>query len=295
MSNQAEEVDEVVDQQVEQEEASEVEQEEVAQAESEQTGDDESSESEQVVVSIGDVSPASEDEAAEGSREWLNALRKSNRDKAIEVAALREEIARRDAASPAAQPVTLGPKPTLEGADYDAEKFEEQLTAWHERKRMVGEQERKKEEAVAADRQAWNERREAYSTQKSALKVPDYDEAEAYALESLSVTQQAVILQGAENSALVVYALGKNPGKAKELAAIKDPVKFAFAVAKLETQMKVSTRRIAPLPETKVSGSGRTAVAGDQKLAALEAKADKTGDRTELVNYKRAQKLRQAA
>jgi hypothetical protein len=56
------------------------------------------------------------------------------------------------------------------------------------------------------------------------------------------------MLQGADNPALVVYALGKNPKKAKELSEIKDPVKFAFAVAKLEKELKVTNRRAAPHP-----------------------------------------------
>ena len=48
-----------------------------------------------------------------------------------------------------------------------------------------------------------------------------------------------------------MYALGKNPKKAKELGEITDPVKFAFAVAKLETQLTVTSRKQVPPPEKK--------------------------------------------
>jgi len=52
----------------------------------------------------------------------------------------------------------------------------------------------------------------------------------------LDPVQQDIILQAAQNPALAVYALGKSKDKAKELASIKDPVKFAFALGKLENQ-----------------------------------------------------------
>lgn len=243
-------------------------------------------EAEQVVVTIGDESPASEEEEYSQSPEWLKKLRQEYREKSRENRELKAQLAEKPAN--AAQAVKVGPKPTLADADYDEEKFEADLTAWHERKREADAEERKKQDDAEAGKKAWANTLEAYGKHKSALKVADYEDAEAQAQEVLSVMQQGIILSGAENPAVVVYALGKNPAKAKELSLITDPVKFTFAVAKLETQMKVTPRKVAPLPETKVSGSGRTAVAGDKKLAELEAKADKSGDRTELVRYRKS-------
>ena len=105
----------------------------------------------------------------------------------------------------------------------------------------------------------------------------------------LNITQQGIVLQGAENPALVVYALGKNPSKAKELSSITDPVKFAFAVSKLESQLKVSNRKSAPPPEKVLSGTGR-ASAVDSTLERLRADAEKTGDYTKVTAYKRQKK-----
>ena len=74
----------------------------------------------------------------------------------------------------------------------------------------------------------------------------------------------------------------------KELAGIQDPVKFAFAVAKLEAQLKVTPKR---KPTTKVEkmikGSGSLAGTTDKKLDRLRAEAEKTGDLSKVHAYKR--------
>jgi hypothetical protein len=95
------------------------------------------------------------------------------------------------------------------------------------------------------------------------------------------------VLQGADNPALVIYALGKNPKKAAELAKIEDPVKFAFAVAKLEKELKVTNRKAAPAPERMVSSTGRVSGAVDSTLERLRAEAEKTGNYTKVLQYKR--------
>jgi len=117
--------------------------------------------------------------------------------------------------------------------------------------------------------------------------VKDFEDAESFAMETFSVTQQGIVIQGAENPALVIYALGKNPQQAKELAAVNDPVKFAFAVAKLETQLKVSNRKAPPPPEKTVTGNGGAAGAMDATLERLRAEAERTGDYTKVTQYKR--------
>jgi len=117
--------------------------------------------------------------------------------------------------------------------------------------------------------------------------VRDYDEAEHTVMETLNVTQQGVVLQGAENPALVVYALGKNIKRAKELAAITDPVRFAFAVAKLEAQLKVTPRTKPPAPEKPMpSGTAPVSGATDSTLERLREEAARTGDFSKVVKYK---------
>jgi hypothetical protein len=187
------------------------------------------------------------------------------------------------------KPVAIGAKPKLEDHDYDADKYEEALTVWFERKRQADDVNAKQQAEVMNQQKAWQAKLDGYGKAKAELRVRDYEDAEAVAQEVFSITQQGVILQGAENPALVVYALGKNPKKAKELAEVSDPVKFAFAVAKLEKELKVTNRRAAPAPERIVSGTGRSSGAVDSTLERLREEASRTGNMTKVIQY-RAQK-----
>jgi hypothetical protein len=115
-------------------------------------------------------------------------------------------------------------------------------------------------------------------------------------METLNVTQQGVVLQGATNPALVVYALGKNPKRAKELAAITDPVRFAFAVAQLEMQLKVTPRTKPPAPERSLpAGTAPVSGGSDTTLERLREEASRTGDMTKVVAYKRQLAAKAAA
>ena len=242
-----------------------------------------------VVVSIGEEAPPADDEHATAP-EWVRELRKTNREDKRRIRELEEKL--NAAGRTETKPVQLSKKPTLEEHDYDAEKFEAALDNWHQQKRIVDEQNAKAEAEAKATQDAWQAKLNGYGEAKAKLKVKDFDDAEDVAKELLSITQQGIILQGAENPALVIYALGKNPAKVKELASINDPVKYAFAVAKLETQLKV-TQRKAPPPERTVSGTGRVAGTVDSTLERLREEASKTGDYTKVVQYRNQQKRKQ--
>ena len=271
-----------------------------AQADPEETGDQPAEEGEtepvaeadEVLVTIGDEEPPAETDA-DRAPQWVRELRKSHRELQRKV----REYEERERVAPAAEPaaVALPAKPTLEAADYDTEKYEAELEAWY-RKRDQSEAAKRQAQTQAEEQQkAWQQKLEAYGTAKQSLKVRDYDDAEHAVMESLSNTQQGIVIQGAENPALVVYALGKNPRKAKELAAVTDPVKFAFAVAKLEAQLKIQPRRQAPAPERSVpTGTAPVSGSSDSTLERLRAEAEKTGDHTKVIRYKQQLKAKQA-
>jgi hypothetical protein len=261
----------------------EAEEETVIEPESEET---EQTEPDEVVVTIGDEQPPEEE--SRDAKPWVRELRKKRIEDQKRIRELEDEL--RENKNPEQKAATVGKKPTLEDYDYDAEKFEVELTSWYERKRAADEAETKARADQEAQQKAWNAKLESYGKSKSELKVKDYDDAEAVAQENLSVVQQGILIQGADNPALVIYALGKNPKKSKELAAINDPVKFAFAVAKLETQLKVSNRKSAPPPEKTVSGTGRVSGAVDSNLERLREEAARTGDFTKVAAYKRKNK-----
>lgn len=242
----------------------------------------EAEQDDEVIVSIGEESPPQEEEKP--APEWVRDLRKQHRELQKRNRELEAKL-NQEPAAPAVQ--ELGKKPTLEDFDYDAEKFEASLANWFERKRQTDEQVAKLQAERDNQAKEWQAKLDGYGKAKAELKVKDYDEAEAIAQESLNVVQQGVILQGAENPALLVYALGKNPKKAKELASISDPVKFAFAVAKLETQLKVTNRKAAPPPEKTVQGTGKVSGTVDSTLDRLRADAEKSGDYSKVMAYKR--------
>jgi hypothetical protein len=236
---------------------------------------------EEVVVSIGEEAPPPEEHTP--APEWVKELRKTNRELQRQN---RELQGRLQAAPPETKPVVIGNKPKLEDHDYDADKYEAALTDWFDRKRQADEVNAKQEAEVMNQQKAWQAKLDGYGKAKAELRVKDFDDAEELAQQVFSITQQGVLLQGADNPALVVYALGKNPAKAKELAEIKDPVKFAFAVAKLEKDLKVTNRRQAPAPERIVTGTGRSAGAVDSTLERLREDAARTGNMTKVIAYK---------
>jgi desulfoferrodoxin (superoxide reductase-like protein) len=247
-----------------------------------QTTEDGEGDSDEVIVSIGEEAPPPEEQTH--APEWVRELRKTNRELQRQNRELQGKL--QSTAQTETKPVVLGKKPSLEEHDYDADKFEAALADWFERKRQADEAAAKQEAEVMNQQKAWQSKLDGYGKAKAELRVKDFEDAEAVAQELFNITQQGVVLQGADNPALVIYALGKNPKKAKELSDIKDPVKFAFAVAKLEKELKVTNRKAAPPPERIVSGTGRVSGAVDSTLERLREEAARTGNMTKVVQYK---------
>jgi hypothetical protein len=279
------EVEEIYEEEQDVEEELEIEDAAIDEDEGEPEDKAESEDSDEIVVSIdGEEPPPQEEQAAP---EWVRELRREHR----ELKKRNRELESRVNQSIETNPVVnLGPKPNLEALDYDTEKYEQSLADWYERKKLVDEQQSQVRRAEEEQRQAWNAKLEGYVEAKTKLKVRDYDDAEEVAQQMFNVVQQGVVIQGAENPALVIYALGKNPKKAKELAAIDDPVKFAFAVAKLESNLKIGNRKAATQPERTVSATAPSSGAVDSTLERLREEAARTGNMDKVMAYKRAQK-----
>jgi hypothetical protein len=247
-----------------------------------QEAEDSEDESDEVIVSIGEEAPPPEEQTQ--APEWVRELRKTNRELQRQNRELQSKL--QSTAQTETKPVVLGKKPTLEDHDYDADKFEVALADWFDRKRQADEAQAKQEAEVMTQQKAWQAKLDNYGKAKAELRVKDFEDAEATAQELFNVTQQGIVLQGADNPALVIYAIGKNPKKAKELSEIQDPVKFAFAVAKLEKELKVTNRKAAPPPERIVSGTGRVSGAVDSTLERLREEAARTGNMTKVIRYK---------
>lgn len=251
---------------------------EVVEGEDNTAEDESETEQDEIQISIGEETPPHEQERAP---EWVRDLRKANREKERRIRELEARLQTTET-----KPVELGKKPTLEDSDYDTDRYENALTAWYDRKRQVEAVAEREKYVEMTHREAWNAKLEGYGKAKADLKVRDYDDAEALAQEIFTADQQGYIVHCAKNPAQVVYALGKNPKKAKELAAIKDPLYFAYALSDLEKEIKVTNRKAAPPPEKTVSGTGRSSGAVDSTLERLRADAEKTGNYTKVVAYK---------
>ena len=247
-----------------------------------QSAEDDEGEPDEVIVSIGEEAPPPEEHTQ--APEWVRELRKTNRELQRQNRELQGKL--KSTAQTETKPVVVGKKPSLEEHDYDAEKFEVAMADWFERKRQADDANAKQEAEIMTQQKAWQSKLEGYGKAKAELRVKDFEDAEAVAQEVFNVTQQGIVLQGADNPALVIYAIGKNPKKAKELSDIQDPVKFAFAVAKLEKELKVTNRKAAPPPERIVSGTGRVSGAVDSTLERLREDASRTGNMTKVIAYK---------
>lgn len=242
-------------------------------------------ESEEILnVSLGDQAEPEEEEHTKEAPPWVQKLRKSHRELTRANRELQAELKKRQEVE--VKPISLGAKPTLEGLDYDSEKYEEALENWYEQKRAYEAEEAKKRAAQAESENAWKSKLQDYSKQRERLKVQDFEDAEIVAQEVFSVTQQGIILQGSEQSAMLIYALGKNQEKARELAKISDPVKFAFAVAKLEKDLKVTKRQPSAAPEKTIASPGKGVSTVDATLERLRTEAEKTGNYSKVIAYK---------
>jgi hypothetical protein len=257
---------------------------------SESTEGADGSEEEETVVTLGsEEPPASEEEKSAERSPVIRDLRRRYRELARENAELK---ARQGGGQPAQQAKPqIPPKPKLSDpdVDYDEEKFEKKRDEWEAKRREHDAWEANQKSAAEAHQKAVQAVHENYVKSKQSLKVKDFKEAEDEVEAQFSKVQQSIVIAGTDNPGAVVYALGRNPQKLAELASIKDPVKFAVAVGKLETEVKVTKRTSTkPAPEKTLSGT-TSATSGSSKatLERLEAEAAKSGDRSKVIAFKR--------
>jgi hypothetical protein len=241
----------------------------------------------ELVVSIGNEEPTPDPVAEEARQapEWVKELRKQNREQQKRIRELERSMQ-----APAARGETNSAppqKPTLADVDYDTGAYEAKLDDWYKAKAEYDRKENERQREKDAAKGAWEAKITGYNTAKAELKARDFDDAEAVIADTLSVTQQGIILDGAEKPALLIYALGKNPKKAAELAAITNPVAFAAAIGRLEASLKVTQRKPSAAPEQIPSGNAPKSGSVDNTLERLRDEAGKTGDFTKVMAYKR--------
>lgn len=233
-----------------------------------------------LVVTFGDDEP--EEQEVAKAPEWVRELRRQNAEQ-------KKRIRELEAATQSAQPVNdPGPKPTLEGCDYDPELFEQRLNDWVAKKAQADAQQNEAKRAEQAQQEAFERKVAAYNEAKARLPVPDFEDAEAVLIDTFDATQQGLLVKVAKQPAIFAYGLGKNPSRAKALAAIKDPVDFIAEAVRMELEMKQQSGKRVPAPEKRVTGGGVAGAAStDSTLERLRDEAARTGDYTKVNAYKR--------
>ena len=112
--------------------------------------------------------------------------------------------------------------------------------------------------------------------------------AEKYVNESFNGTQRTIIMQKCDNAPQVVIALKSNPEIAKKLLSTDDPIDFAFALKDFESKIKVKNRPSVQ-PELTIDSKPQKGSGYSKSiLEQLEKEAERTGDRTKLIAYRRS-------
>jgi hypothetical protein len=252
---------------------------ETTEGENEAAPDD--TEEEELIVTIGEETPPQQDDESRAP-EWVRKVRKDNREKDRRIRELEALVGKAEQQ----KQTQLGPKPTLESCDYDADLFERRLDSWKERKTVADRQAAEARETEAKRQEYFNSKFETYTARKKEVagKIRDFDDVEETVLHALDDTQRGVVLAHVKDPALLLYAIGKDEKRLAELSKLP-PVEFIFAVARMETQMRTQSRKPASAPETRITGSAPSS-GSETQLNKLREAAEKTGDYTKVIAYK---------
>ena len=217
--------------------------------------------------------------------QWVKDLRKEARQ-------LRRENKRLKQSQSSAQadegPKDPGNRPRLSDYDHDEEEHEKALDAWYQKKLAYDEQKKTTERKQADEQRQFQEKIDRYNEQKNAIGFDDFEDVENVVDSEFDNMQIGVLLTLSDNPAALKYAIGSDDDLLDRLSSISDPIKFAHEIGKLESGKKSMsrTRKASTKPERAVSN---TASSGSysNKLKQLEAEAERTGDRTALIQFKR--------
>ena len=221
---------------------------------------------------------------------WAKDLRQRNRDMARELDGYRKQQAPKK--------VDVGARPTLDGCDYDEDKFATELESWHDRKRQNEQVETKAQEAERVANEQLRRAETSYRAKAAAVPVKNYQDAENAVTAALTPQLQAAMISYLDDAPKIVVALHKYPAMLAKVAAEPDAVRALMMMKDMEKRIKTDVVRKAPPPpeaDTIQRGSGSMAsVPADKELAKLEKEAERTGDRTKIIAFKRAQKQKDA-
>jgi hypothetical protein len=218
---------------------------------------------------------------------WVSELRKSHKEIMREKRELQRELEEIRSKLPKQEANAIVSKPTLDQYDYDETRFSEAYDAWMEQKAKLDAADRAKLEAIRKEQEEVENFKKSYAARKESLGVDDFEEAESEVGSILNQTQAGLLMRGADDPAVLVYALSKSPARLIELSKIADPVKFTVAIAKLEISL-ATKKTNRPAPEARVTAERGTGFnASSSQLDKLREEAARTGDYSKVAAYKR--------
>lgn len=219
-------------------------------------------EEEELELYLGDEkldAPASEDE--EKKPDLVKTLRHEIQERNKRI----RELEAAAPAQPAVKPDEPLAIPTLDGADYDDEKYQAQLIEYFGKKAQQDKAKAEQEQQQKQWMETHNQKLATYNERKAALKVKDFAEVERVVLEEVPENVQGVILHYAKTPEVVVLAAGRNEAIRKQLAETKDPVALGILIGNIEAKAKLlpkgKTDKPAPAPSVKGNaGAGKQTV-----------------------------------
>jgi hypothetical protein len=211
--------------------------------------------------------------AGEGEEEETPVIRKMRAELKEAGKAKREAERRLQEIEATKQPVVepvpeILPDKTLADFDYDESQFIDHVNKRVDSKAKHSAYVLKQAQLVEDSKAAYQVRLNAYTEQKTALKVPKerMESAEESVASLLDVGKQNMILQS-KIPAQLVYAIGNSPDHLARLAGITDRDQFLIELGQIQGQLVTTPRKAqAPTPERMLSkGGGTVSLSADAK------------------------------
>jgi hypothetical protein len=229
--------------------------------------------------------PDDQPEDEDGENATIRRMRAEIRAKNRELAEARKK------AAPA--PVEVGERPRYgDGSqwDFDEAKHEAAVDAWLERKLAAQQQTAQPQQNDTAAK--FDQQSAAFTASETRLRA---DPVKARALDdvgtALSPTQLATVTWVAgDKGPSVLLAIARDPALFDRVVDIEDPILLAAEIGRLTAGAKTVAKPDIDKPVR--GGKPGGAKTSGAKLAKLEAEAEKTGDRTALIRYRKAQAQR---
>lgn len=202
----------------------------------------------------------------------------------------------------APKPVELGAKPTLESCEYDEDRFERELSDYHERKNAADKQTAEQARATEAANERIRQRDANYYAKAQSLQARARIKPEVYRESEAAVQRdllsgpdgehlKALILGYTDDPAVVIQALGSRADLRDKFAAIDDPITRFLAIRDFSREKIKMKRNAAPPPEERVSGSASAARSSSNKEGdRLLAEAQRTGNMDKYRAWRKSQK-----